>query len=621
MELERTGIPARERAGEAGREPETAHVGRGLLGEDGQRALRLGSRHSGRLGGPRREGDECRRTPRRRGRRGMVKGFPVAIDPPGPGADRAREPFRDGESAGVPFDRDRVPSGGFPRQTRERAEGMEGDDRGARSPPGGGGFGRQSAGEVEREARMEARRGEPCRLGRDRVVGNRDDDDVGGGSATGRPRRKPSDREPHRRERTGEGSSRPAASSDRDPRPESPGARTRLRGVESHGLFLNLAPRRGECLAVSESTGGIDERAREVLKEIIRLHAETGRPVSSRALAKQKKFHASPATIRNMMADLTDAGYLRQPHTSAGRVPTEKAYRHYVRTLMPKKEVPAGQREIVSLDLSGAGHDPSVLYPAVSRLLSKLSGEVGVVVAPDARRSVVREIRFVPIGREKALAVQVGDGDVVFTRLIETGGRLDAAALEKAGTYLTAEFGGATLVAIRNRVTLAMQEERARFDNVLFETLDLARRAILPAEHADIYTDGTRRLLERPEFAEPESLKRVYRAFEEKANLVELLDQCLEGEGPRIVIGSESHLTAGKPISAVVTRYGGENRPPGVLGIVGSLRMSYPRIVPLVEFLGRALSEKLDEPTDGSADGSAEGSPEGGDGPDGGRSA
>jgi heat-inducible transcriptional repressor len=352
-------------------------------------------------------------------------------------------------------------------------------------------------------------------------------------------------------------------------------------------------------LATRETNEPLDERAREVLKEIIRIHAETGRPVSSRSLAKRRKFHASAATLRNLMADLTDAGYLHQPHTSAGRVPTDKAYRHYVRSLMKPRDLTPTQRERVSVDLSGAGHDPNLLFPAVSRLLSRLSGEVGVVVAPDARRSVVREIRFVPIGRERALAIQVGDGDLVFTRLIETGGRLDAAALEKAGSYLTAEFGGATLVAIRNRVTLAMQEERARFDHALFEVLDLARRAIAPAAPADIYTEGTRHLLERPEFSEPESLKKVYRAFEEKANLVELLDQCLEGEGPRIVIGSESHLTAGRPISAVVTRYGAENRPPGVLGIVGSLRMSYPRIVPLVEFLGKALSEKLDESAEG----------------------
>jgi len=354
-----------------------------------------------------------------------------------------------------------------------------------------------------------------------------------------------------------------------------------------------------------EGTEALDERAREVLKEIIRLHAETGRPVSSRSLAKIARLHASSATLRNLMADLTDSGFLRQPHTSAGRVPTDKAYRHYVRSLMKPRELTPNQREIVSLDLSDAGHDPNLLFPAVSRLLSRLSGEVGVVIAPDARRSVVREIRFVPIGREKALAIQVGDGDTVFTRLIETGGRLDAAALERAGAYLTAEFGGATLVSIRNRVTLAMQEERARFDRALFDILDLARRAILPSGASDIYTDGTRRLLERPEFSEPESLKRVYRAFEEKANLVELLDQCLEGEGPRVVIGSESHLTSGKPLSAVVTRYGAENRPPGVLGIIGSLRMAYPRIVPLVEFLGKTLSGKLEE------------SGEGGEGPDG----
>ncbi len=343
----------------------------------------------------------------------------------------------------------------------------------------------------------------------------------------------------------------------------------------------------------------MEDRAREVLREVVRIHAETGRPVSSRSLAKLKKFHSSAATLRNLMADLTDAGYLSQPHTSAGRVPTEKGYRHYVRSLMKPRDLPANTRELVALDLSGAGHDPSLLFPKVSRLLSKLSGEVGIVVAPDARHSVVRELKFVPIGRDRALAIQVGEGDLVFTRLIDTGGRLDAAALEQAGRKLTSEFGGSTLVAMRNGVTLAMQEDRARFDRVLFDTLDLARRALSSTGENEVYTEGARLLLDRPEFSQPESIKRLYRAFEEKANLVELLDRCLEGEGPRIVIGSESHLTSGKPISAVVTRYGGEHGPPGVLGIIGSLRMSYPKVVPLVEFLGRALSERLDEGAEG----------------------
>ena len=349
--------------------------------------------------------------------------------------------------------------------------------------------------------------------------------------------------------------------------------------------------------------GSIDDRAQDVLREIIRLHAETGHPVSSRALSKIPKFHSSSATLRNLMADLTDAGYLSQPHTSAGRVPTEKGYRYYVSTLMKPRELSPAVRDIVSSDLSGAGHDPNVLFPAVSRLLSRLSGEVGMVVAPDSRRSVVRELKFVPIGRDRALAIQVGEGDAVFTRLIETGGRLDAAALERAGRSLTAEFGGATLVAMRHRVTQAMQEERSRFDRVVFETLDLARRALSEADAgapAVVYTDGTRQLLRRPEFSEPERIRSVYNAFEEKANLVELLDQCLEGEGPRMVIGSQSHLTQGKPLSAVVTRYGAENGPPGVLGIVGSLRMSYPRVIPLVEFLGRTLSAMMVEAGEGN---------------------
>jgi heat-inducible transcriptional repressor len=339
----------------------------------------------------------------------------------------------------------------------------------------------------------------------------------------------------------------------------------------------------------------LDDRAREVLREIVRLHAETGRPVSSRALSKQRKFHASPATLRNLMADLTDAGYLSQPHPSAGRVPTEKGYRHYIRSLMKPREVTPNQREMVSLDLSGAGGDAKRLFPAVSRLLSRLSGEVGVVVAPDASQTVVREIRFVAIGRGKVLAVQVGEGDLVFTRVIETPVPWEGGDLEWAGNYLTAEFGGTSLSSMRNRIVRSLREERLRLDRLRVDSLTLAQRALDDHAEIDVYTEGTRHLLDHSEFTDPATLKRIYRALEEKTHLLELLDRCLEGEGPRIVIGSESHLTAENPLSAVFTRYGGEGYPPGVLGIVGSLRMSYPKVVPLVEFLGRTLSEKLKE--------------------------
>ncbi len=351
---------------------------------------------------------------------------------------------------------------------------------------------------------------------------------------------------------------------------------------------------------MTEKTAGTaevgDERTREVLREIVRLHAETGRPVSSRRLAKLPRFHASAATLRNIMADLTDAGFLTQPHTSAGRVPTEKGYRYYVLSLMRPREITPNLRELVSADLDGAGHEPARLFPAVSRLLSRLTGEVGLVIAPDARRTVVREIRFVPIGHDRAVTIQVGEGDVVFTRVIDTEGRFDAASLERAGNYLTAHFGGSTLLAMRNRIELALQEDRTRLDAIVTGALELAGKLIAETSPTQVFTEGTRQLLGRAELSNPDLLRKIYRSFEEKADLLELVERCLEGQGPRIVMGTESHLTADAPLSAVLTRYGGENQPPGVLGIVGSLRMSYPKVIPLVEFLGRAVSERLSAP-------------------------
>ena len=147
----------------------------------------------------------------------------------------------------------------------------------------------------------------------------------------------------------------------------------------------------------------LDIRSRTILKEIIRVHVDTGRPVSSRALFKSNRFHLSPASIRNIMADLTDLGFLTQPHTSAGRVPTDRAYRLYIDELMRHRRIAVDVREQVDSDLSSAGADVPRLFQAASRLLSRLSGEVGFVVAPDALHTVVDGLRFLPVAPGKIL--------------------------------------------------------------------------------------------------------------------------------------------------------------------------------------------------------------------------
>src|ERR1700681_1489196 len=195
----------------------------------------------------------------------------------------------------------------------------------------------------------------------------------------------------------------------------------------------------------------LDIRSRTILKEIIRVHVDTGLPVSSRALFKSNRFDLSPASIRNIMADLTDGGFLAQPHTSAGRVPTDRAYRLYIDELMRHRRIAPDVREQVDSDLDLAGGDVSRLFTAASRLLSQLSGEVGFVVAPDALHTQVKSLRFLAVAPGKVLVVQIS-GPEVLSRIIETDVEYTARELEAMSERLTREFCGRSLHEVRRRL-------------------------------------------------------------------------------------------------------------------------------------------------------------------------
>ena len=338
----------------------------------------------------------------------------------------------------------------------------------------------------------------------------------------------------------------------------------------------------------------LDVRSRTILKEIIRVHVDTGRPVSSRALFKSNRFHLSPASIRNIMADLTDLGFLTQPHTSAGRVPTDRAYRLYIDELMRHRRVAVDVREQVDSDLSTAGADVPRLFQAASRLLSRLSGEVGFVVAPDALHTVVDGLRFLPVAPGKILVVQIS-GPEVLSRVIETEVDYSARELEAMSERITREFCGRTLYEVRRRLVEAMAQEKAACDRILTRTLALGRQALEGSEAQEqIYVDGTARLLNKPEFADVDSLKKVFWAFEEKARLLDLMTRYLDSRRTCVVLGSEQALTADPRLSAVLTSYGAGEALSGTLGVLGPARREYPRVIPVVELLGKALSERLE---------------------------
>ena len=340
----------------------------------------------------------------------------------------------------------------------------------------------------------------------------------------------------------------------------------------------------------------LDARARDVLREIVLQHVSTGEAISSRSLARCGRFQLSPASLRNVMADLEDLGYLAQPHTSAGRVPTDRGYRYFIDYLMKSRVLSSRDRETIDDQVSSASEMDDVLHQA-SRLLSDLSDQVGVVFMPTLLQFIVKSMDLILVAEGKILCVIVGANGVVVNKIVETRIPVTRDELEKIGRYITVEFAGISLDAIRRRLIRMTEQERARHDELLRKTITIGIEAVndlAPVEH-ELYVEGAASILTKPEFADAAALRKTFLALQEKEKLVEILNSCLSEEGLQILIGSESDFTQVHNFSIVARRYGSQSAPLGMVGILGPMRMEYARMAPLVDYLGRALSRKIEE--------------------------
>lgn len=345
-----------------------------------------------------------------------------------------------------------------------------------------------------------------------------------------------------------------------------------------------------------ELSADLDSRAREVLREVIIQHISTGEPISSRSLAKCGRFTLSSASLRNVMADLEDLGYLIQPHTSAGRIPTDRGYRFFIEHLMTSRALTRREREAIDDEVRHANEIDDVLQHA-SSLLSKLSDQVGIVFMPTLLQFTVRSMDFVQIAESKIMCILVGMNGVVVNKIIGTRQPFSRDELEKIGRYISVEFSGMTLDAIRRQLVRMTEEERALHDQMLQKTIALGIEAVndvAPVEH-ELYVEGTSSILMKPDFADAAALRRTMLALQEKEKLIEILESCLDEEGLQILIGSETDFTQVHNFSLVARRYGSAQSPLGMVGIIGPMRMEYARIAPLVDYLSRVLSRKIEE--------------------------
>jgi heat-inducible transcriptional repressor len=350
-------------------------------------------------------------------------------------------------------------------------------------------------------------------------------------------------------------------------------------------------------MSTKEDIKQLDERPREILKLIIRSYIGSGEPVGSRTLSKFIDFRLSPATIRNIMSDLEEAGFLAQPHTSAGRIPSEKGYRFYVDHLAESGKVSKSEERYIQTMLADSGTAEDIMSRA-SFVLSNISKNIGIVIAPPMAATVLKHIEFVDLSDGKVLVVLVSSTGMLQRKLIRVKDRFSQEELDKAGKYLVEKFAGKSLTEIRNELLKTMQAERTLFHRMLalLKTWgDSLGNEAQPAVES-IYVQGTSNILNQPEFADVERMRMLFQMFEAKGRLVKILNECISSspsEGVKIAIGSELGVPELREFTLITSTYAPNDRTVGFLGIIGPTRMEYERGIPLVGYLGRIVGQMI----------------------------
>ncbi len=336
------------------------------------------------------------------------------------------------------------------------------------------------------------------------------------------------------------------------------------------------------------------ERSKKILEAIIEDYIRTAEPVGSRAISRRHGFSLSPATIRNVMSDLEELGFLASPHTSAGRIPTDKAFRFYVDSLLAARSIDREQEELIQRQYRLYGKDVGEIFKETSRILSSLSHYMGVVITPRFTTTIFRHMEFIKLGGRRILAILVSKSGIVQNKIVEADEELGSEDLVRMSNYLNDLLQGLSISELRNRILQEMQDEKVRYDKMLARALKLSEQTL--GEHGtEVFIEGQVNILDQPEFADVEKMREIFRAFEEKSQLISLLDCCMESEGVHIFIGTENYMHHMTNMSVITAPYMSGNRMLGVLGVIGPTRMGYDRVIPIVDYTAKLLSKLLDE--------------------------
>jgi heat-inducible transcriptional repressor len=336
-----------------------------------------------------------------------------------------------------------------------------------------------------------------------------------------------------------------------------------------------------------------EERTKQILTSVINEYVLTAEPVGSRKLAKKYNINLSSATIRNVMSDLEDLGLLHQPHTSAGRIPTEKALRFYVNSILKVKDLKLREKDRIRKRYQFSELETSDIIKQTSEVLSVLSHQMSIMSAPKIIGTVLKHIEFIKISTNRILVIFVSQSGFVQNRIVEDQEDISQDELDKYTNYLGDIFVGISLEEVREKLDEEMQKEKIAYDQLLSKALQLSKKALGEESEPELYMGGKINLFESPEFSEVGRMKTLLQALEEKNLLLTLLDKTMDAEGVQIFIGSEVELSDMQTLSIITSPYRQGKNVVGALGIIGPTRMDYLKLIPIVEYSAQLVTEFL----------------------------
>ena len=339
---------------------------------------------------------------------------------------------------------------------------------------------------------------------------------------------------------------------------------------------------------------GLSERKKQILRAVVVNYISTAEPVGSRTVARSHKMGLSSATIRNEMADLEEMGYLFQPHTSAGRVPSQKGYRYYVDYLMDAQDLTEDEEEALSSSLSTEKmREIEQIIINSARVLSTATSQTSLIMGPQFRKSAFRQMRILPLDEERGLVVLITDTGFIKNKVIDLKQKLSQAELSQVVSYLNQKLCGLTIDQVTTSLINELKRDLFRRLEILEQAFILLEESLKEERQIRVFLGGTTNILNQPEFKDVDKIRRMLNLFEQESLLFKILEKSSSEEGIEIRIGGENEFSDIKECTLITGTYKIRDKNIGTLGVLGPIRMDYPKVISVIERLVDHLNQSL----------------------------